>query len=122
MEKQIEARGYFEPKSLSMKTWFVLGGIFGGMIVTFFLTGILNRTDIFFGGLLSIPVVIIFGLLMSKKTKEGMEIYWQIKCYKHYIDVAEKHREEWQAKENIFAKTLPYAMVFGNIKKWSKVF
>jgi uncharacterized membrane protein len=39
-----------------------------------------------------------------------------------YIETAEKHRQEFNEKENIFARYLPFAIVFGSVGKWAKAF
>ncbi len=121
IKTQIKTKGYFEISFRNKKSFYVLMAFFGGIIM--FILGIsLNRLDLIFGAILSAPILIGFGIFMSKKTLKGAETYWQAKGYKHYIDIAEKHRAEFNARENIFEKTLPYAMVFGNIDKWAKAF
>ncbi len=121
VKAQVETKGYFETNFLNKKSFYISSGILSGII--FFIFGLIfERLDLIFGIILAIPIFIGFGIFMSKKTLKGAEVYWQIKGYKHYIDVAEKHRSEFNAKENIFEKTLPYAMVFGNIDKWAKAF
>ena len=41
---------------------------------------------------------------------------------KDYLATAEKYRLQWQEKELIFEKFLPYAMVLGVADKWAKTF
>ncbi|MFH0739814.1 MAG: DUF2207 domain-containing protein [bacterium] len=65
---------------------------------------------------------IIFGALMPKKSKKGTEMMWHILGFKEYITRAEKYRAQFQEKENIFEKFLPYAIIFGCTKKWAKAF
>lgn len=67
---------------------------------------------------LSTAIVIIFGILMPKVTEKGAELIWQIKGFKLYMETAEKYRQQFNEKENIFEKYLPYAMVFGIVKLW----
>ncbi|MDP2951190.1 MAG: DUF2207 domain-containing protein, partial [bacterium] len=64
----------------------------------------------------------VFAIFMPKKTRKGAETLWQILGFKEYIKKAEKYRVQFQEKENIFEKFLPYAMVFGLAKKWAKAF
>ena len=65
-------------------------------------------------------VLLIFGLLMPKRTPKGAELNWRVKGFKLYMETAEKYRAQFYEKENIFEKFLPYAMVFGMTKLWIK--
>ena len=121
VKERLRSEDYFETSLYNKKGIYVAVAVLGG-VGMFFLGVILERLDLILGTGSSILILIVFGVLMSKKTSKGAEVYWQIKGYKHYIDIAEKHRSEFNAKENIFEKTLPYAMVFGNINKWAKAF
>lgn len=67
---------------------------------------------------LSSGITILFALIMPKVTQKGAEIIWQIKGFKLYMETAEKYRQQFNEKENIFEKYLPYAMVFGITKLW----
>lgn len=59
---------------------------------------------------------------MPKKTEKGTEAYWKILGFREYINTAEKYRVQFQEKENIFEKYLPYAIIFGLADKWAKAF
>ena len=67
---------------------------------------------------LSTAIVILFGIVMPRVTEKGAETIWQIKGFKLYMETAEKYRQQFNEKENIFEKYLPYAMVFGITKLW----
>ena len=67
-------------------------------------------------------IVLLFGWLMAKRTPKGAEALDQAKGFKLFLSTAEKYRLEWQEKEGIFEKYLPYAMVFGVADKWAKAF
>lgn len=83
----------------------------------------MGRMDIFIGSFSSFLIILIFGILIPKKTTDkGKEVHWKIKGFKHYIDVAENDRSKFYAKENMFEQILPYAIVFGNVDKWAKAF
>lgn len=64
----------------------------------------------------------IFALIMPKRTLKGAEARWHALGFKEYINTAEKYRLQFQEKENIFEKYLPYAISFGLTKKWAKAF
>jgi Predicted membrane protein (DUF2207). len=57
---------------------------------------------------------------MPKRTLKGAELNWRVKGFKLYMETAEKYRAQFNEKENIFEKFLPYAMVFGMTKLWIK--
>jgi len=67
-------------------------------------------------------IVLVFSIFMPKKTTKGTETLWYIMGFKEYIIRAEKYRAQFQEKENIFEKFLPYAIIFGCTKKWAKTF
>jgi uncharacterized membrane protein len=83
---------------------------------------------LFLGGFGSVPVIIIsllsglsltiFGMLMPKRSPEGEDLLWRIRGFKMYMMTAEKYRQQFNEKENIFEKFLPYAMLFGITKLW----
>jgi uncharacterized membrane protein len=62
----------------------------------------------------------IFAFFMPKRTEEGTALVWRLKGFKLYMETAEKYRQQFFEKENIFEKFLPYAMVFGITGLWIK--
>ena len=69
---------------------------------------------------MSIIIMIIFILIASKYTESGLETKWKIEGFKMYMKTAEKYRQQFNEKENIFEKFLPYAILFGLTKIWIK--
>lgn len=65
-------------------------------------------------------IFITFIVLISKATPYGAELQWKIKGFKLYMQTAEKYREQFNEKEDIFEKYLPYAIVFGIVGLWAK--
>lgn len=57
---------------------------------------------------------------MAQRTQKGAELNWRIKGFRLYMKTAEKYRQQFNEKENIFEKFLPYAMIFGLTKLWIK--
>ncbi len=64
--------------------------------------------------------ILIFGLLMSKKTPKGTALYQKLLGFKEFIKSVEKDRLQDFLKqdENYFDKVLPYAIVFDVADKW----
>lgn len=65
-------------------------------------------------------VVAGFGWFMPQRTEAGARLYERVLGFREYLARAEKYRLEWQEKERIFEKFLPYAMVFGVVGAWTK--
>jgi len=55
---------------------------------------------------------------MSRKTEAGLKLFRRIQGFKLYMETAEKYRQQFNEKENIFEKFLPYAIMFGMTKQW----
>jgi len=68
--------------------------------------------------LISGLVVIIFSFLMKRRTVIGLKLFRQVQGFKLYMETAEKYRQKFNEKENIFEKFLPYAVMFGMTKVW----
>lgn len=71
---------------------------------------------------LSGGVILGFSWFMPKKTAKGVAAYEHAFGFREYLDKAERYRIQWQEKEHVFERFLPYAMVFGVAEKWSKTF
>lgn len=74
-------------------------------------------------GLASI-VGMVFANYMLKKNERGVHLYQQVLGFKMFVKAAEKDKIERMLKEDpeYFEKTIPYAMIFGYAKQWSKKF
>lgn len=57
---------------------------------------------------------------MPRKTAYGRELYRRSKGYYLFIDKAEKYRQQYFEKEDMFNEVLPYAIVFILTKKFAK--
>lgn len=70
--------------------------------------------------IISAIILFIFAPLMKVRTVEGTEMLGRIKGFKLYMETAEKYRQRFNEKENIFERFLPYAIMFGITKLWIK--
>ncbi|MCX6809470.1 MAG: DUF2207 domain-containing protein [Candidatus Berkelbacteria bacterium] len=70
--------------------------------------------------LLSGLIIFIFSFFMTRRTEEGAELLRKINGFKLYMETAEKYRQRFNEKENIFEKFLPYAILFGITSLWIK--
>jgi len=70
--------------------------------------------------MISAIIIFIFSFLMPRRSPEGVLLLRRIKGFKLYMDTAERYRQKFNEKENIFEKFLPYAIMFGITKEWVK--
>lgn len=92
--------------------------VFGGFVLSlsipmFAISGFLSLSLMLSGILL-----LGFGFIMPKRTLAGVELNWQIKGFKLFMETVDKDRAPFYEKENIFEKFLPYAILFGMTKEW----
>jgi uncharacterized membrane protein len=122
IKKQVSSNllqeGYYKRDPIKVRNFWIL------LSTILYLAVFLSRIGIAFNisGVISVTIILLFGLEMTKRTPKGAETLEKIKGLQLYIDTAEKYRVKFQEKENIFEKFLPYAMVFGLASKWAKAF
>ncbi len=71
-----------------------------------------------------VPAVALLGVAsrMPRKTRTGAELLRRTLGFRHYMEIAEKERQRFAERENIFSEYLPYAIVFGCVEKWARAF
>lgn len=67
-------------------------------------------------------VLMVFSRAMARRTATGSEAYRRVLGFKRYIATAETRRQEFNEQANIFARYLPYAIVFECVDKWADAF
>ncbi|MDO8616321.1 MAG: DUF2207 domain-containing protein [Dehalococcoidia bacterium] len=70
------------------------------------------------GGLL----LLLLAPLMPRRTAQGRQMYRRCLGFRLYMVTAEKERQRFAERENIFHDYLPYAIVFQCVKKWAEAF
>ena len=65
-------------------------------------------------------VFVIVSRFMPYRTAYGRELYRRSKGYRLFIERAEKYRQRFFEKKNMFNEVLPYAIVFGMTEKFAK--
>jgi uncharacterized membrane protein YgcG len=119
------AKQWFRMKPETAKwTWRAVG--VGVIVLGAALAGALG---LFAGRLLiGVPVALggLFLLLgagiMPARTAAGSEALRRVLGFRLYVATAEQRLQEFNEQANIFARYLPYAMVFGCVDKWAKAF
>ncbi len=66
--------------------------------------------------------LILLSRAMARRTAKGSEALRRVLGFRLYIATAETRRQEFNEQQNIFAKYLPFAIVFGCVTKWAKAF
>lgn len=66
--------------------------------------------------------LIIFAILMPKRTPAGRDMLYQLLGFKLYMKQAETYRMRFYEQEGMFEKYLSYAIVFGLTHLWAKAF
>src|SRR5207244_12780169 len=79
-------------------------------------------------GLLGIAVILIGGGMivanrwMPRRTGLGTDLFRKTLGFRLYMTRAEKDRQAFAEKAEIFTQYLPYAIVFGCVHRWAKAF
>ncbi len=123
--RDVVARGWFagRPDQVRLK-WAGRGWglLLAGLALTWLVAA---RTHL---GLVPIPVALAGLLLihgaqdMPRRTARGTGMVRRVYGFRTYIETAEKQEAQFQEKENIFSKYLPFAVVFGATEKWARAF
>lgn len=110
-------RGIFDSAGQKPANTMFIGGflaLFGG----FFLTSLFTAFGV--SVIISGVIAIFFGLLMSKRTAKGAELFHRTQGFVLYLHTAERYRQVFNEKENIFERFLPYAILLGIAKQWAR--
>jgi len=67
-------------------------------------------------------VLIVTARYMPQRTAAGREVMQHALGFRLYMNTAEKYRQQFAEKAEIFTQLLPYAIVFGCVTKWAKAF
>jgi hypothetical protein len=105
-------------------TWGCLGavGIIFGAAIAFLLGVQLGW------GLVGVAVVLVSVVLlvvsgrMTQRTATGRDVMQHALGFRLYMTTAEKYRQQFAEKAQIFTQLLPYAIVFGCVDRWAKAF
>jgi uncharacterized membrane protein len=59
---------------------------------------------------------------MPQRSAAGRDLMQHTLGFRLYMTTAEKYRQQFAAKAEIFTQLLPYAIVFGCVSLWAKAF
>ena len=123
--ESVTQKGYYAKNPNTVfGMWIAIAIVSGGILTGLF--GAIQGGWGVFSGIVSGIIMLIFGWLMPAVTKKGAELKENILGFKEFLSVTETDRLKFHnaPKKNpqMFEKFLPYAMVFGVEKEWSKQF
>lgn len=123
LKTHLNNMGVYYPVSIKMQIYSMIAAVVLAFLAIFL--GIAFES-IALGAALGLSSLIgfVFANYMLKKNERGVHLYQQVLGFKMFVKAAEKDKIEWLLKEDpdYFEKTLPYAMIFGYAKQWSKKF
>jgi uncharacterized membrane protein len=76
------------------------------------------------GGAIALVGFVLAGMFraMPQRTAAGRELLQHTLGFRLYMTTAEKYRQQFAAKADIFTELLPYAIVFGVVSLWARAF
>ncbi len=105
------------------------GAIGVGVLVILAGGGLTYLLGVTFGaGLIGVALVLVgivliaFSHAISTRTASGRELMQHTLGFRLYMNTAEKYRQQFAEKAEIFTQLLPYAIVFGCVTQWAKAF
>jgi len=118
-------RDWFAGNPESMRRLWLFGGI---MVVVIGVLASIGSAIQLSRALIPVPlifaglVLIVMAHTMARRTATGSEVLRRVLGFRLYITTAETRRQEFNEQKNIFARYLPFAIVFGCVNKWAKAF
>ncbi len=67
-------------------------------------------------------VLLVTSRYMPQRTAAGRDVMQHAVGFRLYMSTAEKYRQQFAEKAEIFTQLLPYAIVFGCVTRWAKAF
>ncbi len=65
-------------------------------------------------------ILTLFSHAMPRRTPAGYKLYRRALGFMHFINKAEKYKQRFFERKNLFNELLPYAIVFGETEKFAK--
>jgi len=106
--------------TISRVTGIVVAAVGGGAVY--------GLGKLFGGGLIGIPVIVaglavfVLAPAMPRRTGKGRVMYRRSLGFRKFMVTAETERQKFAEKASIFHEYLPYAIVYGCVDRWAKVF
>jgi uncharacterized membrane protein len=122
-------RGYYLNNPNSVRAGWLVGGLLGvGALglVTAWINPIGAVLPSVVGGVLGAGVVIVFSMLMPKRTAIGARAQREVAGFEEFIKRARGNEFDWMSKKqptmSLFEEYLPHAIAFGLAAEWAGAF
>ena len=123
LRQSITDDGYLDAAAAKTKDRYSVIGLLVAFFDLFFFFAVLVLGPVWFVSIFLFGVIcVVYGRYMAKWTDKGRDAAWRALGYKEFISSVEKYRAPWMETQEVFEKTLPYAMAFGLGKKWAAAF
>lgn len=123
--KEVTNKKLFVENPGSVRNLYIIASIviLIGSSIAFF-SGIANEipflTALGAGFILSGLSVFLMSSLMPRRTANGRDLYRRAKGYRLFISGAEKYKQQFFERRNMFNEILPYAIIFGLTEKFAQ--
>ena len=121
-------RGWYRRSPADVRDWWKLAGGAIMLLALFPAFYVFNAPGPP-GSLLPCLAVVIVGAAVrvsgryaSSRTAQGSAALAQVLGFKQYIATAEANQLRWEEGEDVFSRYLPFAIVFEETERWSRVF
>lgn len=95
--------------------------VLGGILMYFGFHFVIASLVSFGAGTILIGIILLFiSQTMPRRSAYGRELYQRVKGYELFISSAEKYRQQFFEKKNMFNEILPYAIIFGLTGKFAQ--
>lgn len=93
-----------------------------GIGLSLFAATFWHRGLLFLGLIPAGALLLVMSRSMARRSAAGSEVLRRVLGFRLYITTAETDRQRFNEEQGIFARYLPYAIVFGCVSKWAKAF
>lgn len=122
--KEVVAKGLFPKDPEKVRNNYLAFGIvslvIGGVIIGWTIENeFIIGADLALGLCVVGLMLMLLSNVMPRRTAYGRELYRRARGYHLFINSAEKHRQKFFERKNMFNEVLPYAIVFGLTEKFA---
>ena len=122
---EVAGAGWFRGRPDKVRGLWQAGGFvlaFGGGWLTFALSRQLHWAPVGIAVMLVGVALFILGRQMPARTARGSAVLAQARGFREYIRTAEAEQLRFEEGQDVFSRYLPFAVVFGEAKRWVRVF
>ena len=112
-----------DPRWVRLRWQLIGGGVVAAGAIAALVLGVTLGAGLIGAALMVVGVAFVAAsAAMPRRTAAGRELLLRTLGFRRYMETAETERQRFAERENIFARYLPYAIVFGSVTKWASAF